>query len=62
MLEIITDVATFGNWKDCYLYMRDEKMESIQVLKTRYCLQEVFGKHNYTIREVGQMAEIIPFN
>lgn len=62
MLEIITNVAVFGNWKDCYMYMKDENMQSIQVIKTRYCFKDVLGENNYTIKEVAQMAEVIPFD
>lgn len=56
MLEIITEFETFGNWKDCYLYMREENIEEINVIKTRYCLQDIFGKHKYSIEQVRQMG------
>lgn len=58
MLEIITTVATFGNWRDCYLYMEEENMKEINMLKMRYCLDDLFGSAKFTIDQVKQMWQM----
>lgn len=60
MLEIITTVAIFGNWRDCYLYMNEEGMEEIKIIAMRlmYMPGNILGSCTRTIKEVKQMSEM----
>ena len=60
MLEIITNVETFGNWKDCYLFMKEEGIEEIKIIAMRlmYIPGNISGSCTRTIKEVKQMSEM----
>jgi hypothetical protein len=58
MLEIETPFATFGHFKDVYLFMQEEHLQEIKITKLRYCLNEVFGKGIYTLRQIKEIVEV----
>lgn len=60
MLEIITTVATFGNLRDCYLYMKEERMEEIIIIAMRlmYMPGNILTSCTRTIQDVKQISEM----
>lgn len=56
MLLITTELATFGNWIDCYKFMKEENLTQIKTIKTQYCFKDIIGPMTLSIEEVYQMA------
>jgi len=59
MLIIETQYGNFVRWSDVLLYMRDEGLTSINVIKLEYCLDEVYGKGILTLQQVEQLVNMV---
>lgn len=56
MLLIETNKGNFGKFKDILLFMQEEKLKEIEVLKVEYCLDEIIGKGIYTLEQIESMT------
>lgn len=41
MLEIETKYGCFGHFKDVLLFMQEEKLDTIEILDVKYCLDSM---------------------
>lgn len=58
VLEIyIKQGFMFGNFKNLYLYMKEENLKTIEITDVRYCFDSIFGKGIYTIEQIKQIVE-----
>lgn len=57
MLEIETQFGCFGHFKDVLLFMQEEHLEQIEIIKLKYCLNEVYGKGIYTLNQIKKIIQ-----
>jgi hypothetical protein len=55
MLE--TNFGNFGKFKDMLLFMKEENLKEIKILKVEYCLDEIIGKGTYTIEQIESIVK-----
>lgn len=56
MLSIITVYGEFVRWSDVLAFMLEEDLTSINVTRVDYYFDEIYGKGNYTLREVQEIV------
>lgn len=57
MLFIETNKGNFGKFKDIFLFMQEENLTQIEILKVDYCLDEVIGKGLYTLDQIENIVK-----
>ena len=57
MLDIITGFGSFSSFKDVLFYMNDEKLETINILDVKYCLESIGGGNcSYTKEQIENIV------
>lgn len=57
MLFIETNKGNFRHFKDISLFMQEENLNQIEIIKLEYCLDEVYGKGVYTLEQIKQIIQ-----
>lgn len=57
MLTFETKYGNFSNFKDMLLFMHEENLSEIEILKAEYCLQKIIGKGTYSIEQIEELAK-----
>lgn len=56
MLTFKTIYGKYGNFKNMLLFMQEEHIDKINILKVTYCLNEIIGKGIYTFEQIKKLA------
>jgi len=57
MLTLETKYGNFSNFKNMFLFMQEENLNEIEILKAEYCLEKIIGKGTYTIEQIEKLAK-----
>ena len=57
MIEIDTKYGCFGHFKDLYMFMLEDHLQEVEILKVKYVLKEIFGKGVYTLEQIKKIVE-----
>lgn len=58
MLDFETSYGNFSNFKNMLLFMQEENLSKIDIIKVTYCMNEIAGKGIYNLEQIEQLVEM----